>query len=235
MDTLGPVELSVLSTFFPATVGIDPMPEYPPGRQCNVEGLTDLGRYLVRRLMAEGMMIDVDHMSERARDAVLAIAERRGYPLVSSHTGTGGSWTPAELRSLHRSGGIAAATPAQAPELAERILALRAYDRGRETAGVAFGSDTGGFSSLPGPPEAGHEVAYPFDGYRSDVEFHRQVSGERAFDLNFDGVAHYGLFADLLATMRSEPGGAAATRTLYGSAEAYLQSWSAAKSYRRGG
>ena len=43
VDTLGPVELSVLSRFFPATVGIDPMPEYPPGRQCNVEGLTELG------------------------------------------------------------------------------------------------------------------------------------------------------------------------------------------------
>ena len=175
-------------------------------------------------------MIDVDHMSERARDARARDRGAARLPARFEPHGDRGELDPGRAsQPATGSGGIAAATPAQAPELAERILALRAYDRGRETAGVAFGSDTGGFSSLPGPPEAGHEVAYPFDGYRSDVEFHRQVSGERAFDLNFDGVAHYGLFADLLATMRSEPGGAAATRTLYGSAEAYLQSWSAAR------
>jgi hypothetical protein len=60
------------------------------------------------------------------------------------------------------------------------------------------------------------------------------VTGERVFDLNSDGVAHYGLFADLLAQMRSADGGAAATRSLFGSAEAYLQAWEAARDHARG-
>jgi microsomal dipeptidase-like Zn-dependent dipeptidase len=235
VNTLGPVEMAVLSQFFPKTAGMDPMPAYPPGKQCNVRGLTRLGTYLIRRLMAEGMMIDVDHMSERARDRVLDIAVQRDYPLVSSHNGTGGSWTPAELKQLFRAGGFASSTPAQGPQLAEKIIALRAYANGGQgTGAVGLGTDTGGFSTLPGPSEPGTEIAYPFAGYRSGVEFGRQVTGERVFDLNTDGVAHYGLFADLLAQMRAADGGATATRSLFSSAEAYLQAWEAARSHARG-
>ena len=37
------------------------------------------------------------------------------------------------------------------------------------------------------------------------MTFTRQHSGDRFFDLNTDGVAHYGLFADLLAEMQRGP------------------------------
>ena len=84
----------------------EPIPSYPPGRQCNAKGLTNLGRYLVRRLIANHMLIEVDHMSERARLAVLRIAEAHGYPLVSSHTDTGGHWTPSDLRRLYTAGRV---------------------------------------------------------------------------------------------------------------------------------
>ena len=40
------------------------------------------------------MLIEADHLSEKARAQVLAMAEARRYPLVSSHNGTGGAWTP---------------------------------------------------------------------------------------------------------------------------------------------
>jgi hypothetical protein len=172
------------------------------------------------------MLIEMDHMSERARDEVLRIAAEHDYPLVSGHTGTGGTWTPGELRSLYRHGGLAAATPAQAPDLAQKILGLRKYARGHAP-GVALGTDTGGFSTLPAPREdaAADPLDYPFRSADGKVTFSRQRTGERTFDLNTDGVAHYGLFADLLADMGDAPGGKAATRALFGSAEAYLQTW----------
>jgi hypothetical protein len=174
------------------------------------------------------MLIEVDHMSERARERVLRIASRRDYPVVSSHTGTGGSWTGGELRRLYRSGGFASATPAEAPDLAAKILGFRDFrDHGRFL-GVGLGTDTGGFSSLPGP-SGSEQLDYPFSGYRSDVSFRRQRTGQRTFDLNEDGVAHYGLFADLLAEMRDVPGGPAATRSLFRSAEAYLRMWQRAR------
>jgi microsomal dipeptidase-like Zn-dependent dipeptidase len=226
VSTLSPLEMGILSNYFPATQSLGPMPDYPPGPQCNVKGLTKLGAYLVRRLMAAHMMIDVDHMSELARDQVLRIAAARDYPLVSSHTGTGGAWVPSELRSLYAHGGIASATPGQAADLAAKVNELSRYAR-RPGSGVALGTDTGGFSSLPGPREdaAANPLAYPFESADGKVKFDRQRTGERTFDLNTDGVAHYGLFADLLADMRNAEGGAAATRTLFGSAEAYLRTW----------
>jgi hypothetical protein len=57
------------------------------------------------------------------------------------------------------------------------------------------------------------------------VRFDRQRTGQRSFDLNTDGVAHYGLIADLLADAQQQPGGEQALRTLFGSAEAYLEMW----------
>src|SRR5947208_15738968 len=78
---------------------------------CNAKGLTDLGRYLVQRLIAKHMLIEADHLSQKARSSVLAMAEAAHYPLVSSHTGTGGAWTPPQLRRLYAIGGLASARP----------------------------------------------------------------------------------------------------------------------------
>ena len=45
------------------------------------------------------------------------------------------------------------------------------------------------------------------------------------FDLNVDGVAHYGLYPDFIADMQRTPGGDEALVYLFRSAEAYLQLW----------
>ena len=234
VNTIGPVETQILGQFFPAAAGIPPMPEYPEGKQCNSKGLTKLGAYLVKRMMKTGMLIEVDHMSELARDRVLEITARHRYPVISGHTGTGGAWTPKELRTLYRNGGLGSATPDQAPQLARKILAFRQYASPKHYFGVGLGTDTGGFSSLPGPRDdaAQNPLAYPFKSYDGKVTFTRQHTGDRYFDLNTDGVAHYGLFADLVADMQRGPHGKAAMRTLFRSAEAYLQMWSLARSRR---
>jgi microsomal dipeptidase-like Zn-dependent dipeptidase len=201
--------------------------------QCNSKGLTDLGRYLVRRLMRSHMLIEADHLSQHARKTVMGIAEREGYPLISSHTGTGGAWTPAQLRRLYELGGLASATLATAPELAAKINKLGHYrDRGHYF-GVGIGSDTGGFNALPGPrSDAGsHPLHYPFKAYYCDVKLHRESTGQRVYDLNKDGVAHYGLVPDLIADMQQQKGGGRALRPLFRSAEAYLQMW--ARAYGR--
>ena len=234
VDTIGPGVMALLAQYFPAAAGLPPMPEYPEGRQCNSKGLTKLGAYLIRQMIDRGMLIEVDHMSELARDRVLEIAAKHHYPLVSSHTGTGGSWTPTELRKLLREGGIATATPDQAPQLAEKVLSFRRYRSRRHYFGVGLGTDTGGFSSLPGPRDdaAANPLQYPFKSYDGAMKFTRQRTGDRVFDLNTDGVAHYGLFADLLADMQRGPRGKPAMRTLFRSAEAYLQMWKLARSRR---
>jgi hypothetical protein len=162
---------------------------------------------------------------------VLRIAQRRHYPLVSSHTGTGGFWTPDQLKQLYALGGMAAARADEAPTLAARIAELGNARSKRHYFGVGLGTDTGGFSSLPGPraDAAQKPVTYPFRGYFCKVTFQREQSGTRTFDLNTDGVAHYGLIADLLADMQQH-GGAPAMQPLFRSAEAYLRMWQLAYS-----
>ena len=228
MGHLEPFELAVLASFFPAAAPLAQagMPTYPAGLQCNVKGLSSLGAYLIKRLMANHMLIEMDHMSEWARESVLRMAKRRRYPLVSSHTGTGGFWTPEQLRLLYRLGGMAAARADTAPQLAAKIEELKGSRSRRRFFGVGLGTDTGGFSSLPGPraDAAQSPVTYPFVCSVGKVRFQRQRTGGRTFDLNTDGVAHYGLIADLLADMQQH-GGRGAVRTLFRSAEAYLRTW----------
>jgi microsomal dipeptidase-like Zn-dependent dipeptidase len=197
-----------------------------PGRRCNTKPLTDLGTYAINRLMDNRMLIEVDHLSELARRQVLSIAEARGYPLVSSHTHTGGLWTESELRRLFGVGGFAAATLDDAPRLPGKILAFRGLSD-RRPLPVGLATDTGGFAALPGPErsEGRAPLAYPFRSYDGRVVLSRQKTGERIFDLNTDGMAHYGLLPDLLADVRRRPGGERALSALFRSAEAYLRMW----------
>jgi microsomal dipeptidase-like Zn-dependent dipeptidase len=225
---LGEGVLKFLRQFFPAAsrvIGI-PIPAYPAGKQCNAKGLTDLGRYLIRRLMANHILIEMDHMSERARLTVLDMAEKRDYPLVSSHTGTGGFWTPSDLRRLYALGGFVTARPDQAPELADTIATLCGFQPGRRRTGVGLGTDTGGFSELPGPADGIQDpLKYPFRPFKGDVKFTRERTGIQTFDYNEDGVAQYGQFADLLADVQRQKHGKRALPILFKSAEAYLDTW----------
>ncbi len=232
VQTLSPGLLRALAAFFPAAKSIAnrPMPSYPSGAQCNSRALTSLGRYLIRRMMANHMLIEVDHLSESARDEVLAIAAKSHYPLISSHNGTGGEWTPQELRRLFRLGGFAAVTPDIAPTLAAKIHTMAS----RGFVGVGLGTDTNGFSSLPGPrPDAAqHPLRYPFKSYDGSVRFTRERTGARTFDLNRDGVAHYGLIADLIADMGRTRAGRRALPVLFNSAQAYVDTWQRAFAHR---
>src|SRR5205823_9444948 len=73
--------LAFLAGFFPSArpIAAQGMPTYPSGLRCNDVGLTGLGRYLIKRMIAEHLLIEVDHLSEEARDTVLSIAERAHY------------------------------------------------------------------------------------------------------------------------------------------------------------
>ena len=207
--------------------GVVPCGEGDEGEgRCNARGLTSLGRHLLRRMRSEGMLIEADHLSQRSKRAVLDFARAAGYPVVSGHTDTGGEWTPAQLRLLYRLGSLASATPETAPGLAAKVLRLRRGSARRRPA-VALGTDTGGLAALPGPRRGSgvRPLAYPFRSYDGRLRFTRQRTGRRAFDLNADGVAHYGLFADLLADVRRQPGGGRAMATLFRSAEAYVRMW----------
>jgi len=91
--------------------------------------------------------------------------------------------------------------------------------------GYGYGADMNGFGGQGPPRGAGvpNPVTYPFAGF-GGVEIDRQRSGERVYDLNVDGVAHYGLYPDWIEDVRILGGDAIITDMARGP-ESYLQMW----------
>jgi microsomal dipeptidase-like Zn-dependent dipeptidase len=56
------------------------------GGHANMRGLNQYGVVLLEELMKRGMIIDVDHMSEKSTDQALAMVEKKQYPVICSHT-----------------------------------------------------------------------------------------------------------------------------------------------------
>jgi hypothetical protein len=67
-------------------------------------------------------------------------------------------------------------------------------------------------------------VTYPFKSLDGRITFDKQVSGQRVYDVNVDGVAQYGLHPDWMEQLRLL-GGQPIANDLMSGAEAYLETW----------
>ena len=65
---------------------------------------------------------------------------------------------------------------------------------------------------------------YPYVTFDGGTVMDRQRSGTRTYDVNVDGVAHYGLFPDYIEDLRMLAGDQIVDDMANG-AEAYLQMW----------
>lgn len=205
--------------------------------QCNTRTITDLGQYLIQRLMAKKMMIEIDHMELKMKTQVLDIAEAQvpRYPVMSSHGGHGGM-TMDDARRIFEVGGLIFTYKGNGADYVNFLKQVATVRNGPYYFGVGFGADTNGMAGQAGPRGNGHTpVSYPFTLFQGSdwgpdfdgmapVSFDRQQSGERVFDTDVDGFAHYGMMPDYVEEVRIE-GGQAALDTLFHSAEAYLQMW----------
>ena len=80
------------------------VPIYGPGPHCNTRGLTDIGRYLINRMIDEHFIIETDHMDELTADATMDVIERRGYSgVINSHGGWSSDKT---IQRILRAGGM---------------------------------------------------------------------------------------------------------------------------------
>ena len=250
-------EYEVVKKFFLSPLSI---PEIPGGHR-NRKGLSDLGITALDEMMKLGMMIDVDHMSERSvRDAMefAKASSPRGYPLNSGHdyvreiavnVASENSRTDEQLDHLKRSGGLIGLEyeffPQQARGVAtSEVLSgssnihshvepdcggsskafaqqyLYAVDK---VGAVSFGTDVNGMVKGPGPrfgpyshimnnycpPELQkNPVRYEQSpGVRSWSGVNHPLvplrTGKRIWDINVDGVSHYGLIPDFLQDMKN--------------------------------
>ena len=108
--------------------------------------------------------------------------------------------------------------------------AARANRATRFAFGTPFGSDINGLHSQPVPRAgaAGNPVRYPFRSCDGGSLIYQQRSGTRLYDVNADGVDHYGLYPDWIEDLRLVAGPQIVADMANG-AEAYLQMWARAE------
>lgn len=214
------------------------LPVYPAKvSQCNDRGLTELGRYAVEQVMNHHMIIDVDHMSLKMKGEVIDTAQKHNYPLISSHGGHGGI-SMQQARDIMQLGGLIYPIGITAESWVSRLQLLKKVTPDSQMLAMGFGADTNGLAAQPGPrAKDTTPVQYPFTLFQgpdwtwipdqvAPVSFKRSAVsvGDRYFDINKEGVAQYGLYADWVETVRIA-GGAKALKALYHSAERYLRMW----------
>jgi microsomal dipeptidase-like Zn-dependent dipeptidase len=208
-------------------LGIDPFrhpgapPTCPngPGKSIghrNALGLTPAGEIAIREMMKRGMIIDIDHMSQKTADAVLDIAEGYGFPVVSGHTGIRGlagsnaenSRTPRQMERISKLHGMfglgsdGASAWGWSRLYQSAMLTMGYLDRDTakatyENGAVSFGTDLNGLVKGPMPGGAAQVV------YNS--AFLKSTTGTKSWDYNTDGVAHYGMLTDFLKHVRLAP------------------------------
>ena len=212
---------ALVGAIFALTGTSGAVPVYPEGPHCNEIGLTELGEKMVRAMADKGMIFDPDHMSARAQTKALNILDELDYSgIVSSHSWSNDTIYP----RIYELGGVVTPYAGDSTGFAHDWEHHRMWKDDRFTFGFGYGSDMNGFGSQ-GPPREGAEnpVEYPFEGF-GGVTVHKQQSGTKTYDINVDGVAHYGLYADWVEDLRKIAGDAIVEDMSMG-AEAYLQMW----------
>jgi hypothetical protein len=167
-------------------------------------------------MMKRGMIIDIDHMSQKTADAVLDIAESYGFPVVSGHTGIRGlassnaenSRTPRQMERISKLHGMfglgsdGASAWGWSGLYQSAMLTMGYLDRDTakatyENGAVSFGTDLNGLVKGP-KPGGGAQVVY-------NSSFLKSTTGTKSWDYNTDGVAHYGMLTDFLKHVRLAP------------------------------
>lgn len=214
-----------IAQLFGAT-NLPAVPLYDRPAHCNARGLTDLGHHVVNRLADKKILIDPDHMSVKARNVLLDILEERDYPgVLSSH-----SWaTPDAYPRIYEMGGFVAPYAGDSEGFFAKWQRHLGWADERYYFGFGFGADMNGLGAQGDPrgADVANPVSYPFRGL-GGVRVGKQRSGKRVYDINVDGVSHYGLYPDWIEDLRQIGGaddGAAIVDDMARGAEAYLQTW----------
>lgn len=223
-------------------------PVYPAGkRQCNARGLSELGKYAIEQIMKKKIMIDIDHMELSIKGAVIEMAKAQNppYPVRSVHSSFGGM-TMQMARDAYTLGGFIYPYKGNGKSQVDFLKSVKRVMPADALLSLGYGSDINGFGNQADPRGAtATPVKYPFTLFQGPgwgpqfaaagfkpVTFNQSqsVTGQRKWDINAEGQAHYGLVADFVEEVRIE-GGEEAITALYNSAEQYLRTWE--KTYNR--
>lgn len=210
-----------------------------PGGHVNKKGLSELGKFAVLEMMKLGMIIDIDHMSDKSQADTLAIAERvnngvsNDYPLNIGHNGLQdprGSERIALLNTVKRiavlKGVFGIGTSDSEKHKFDSQTFISSFSEvwtamgGDSYGAVAIGTDVNGMERLPRGPE---NVLPNF--YNSDFPISKTAN--REWHYPSQGVIHYGLMADFLRDVMQK--NSTVYSNLMNSAEHFARMWEKAE------
>jgi microsomal dipeptidase-like Zn-dependent dipeptidase len=190
-------------------------------------GLSDLGKYALRYMMSKGMMIDIDHMSERSVSDALWEAVRFDYPLNSGHNGPRGrngseqARTNGQYDSLRTLGGMVGVGTGSA-EAAAFVGTYRQVLAKMGGRNVTIGTDVGVGAKLPAAPGTAGKLAGDLPG----IEPCRTGNKTWTFaDYNKEGVSHYGMMPEFVRSIENAGLNTAEKNAFFGSVEYFAQMW----------
>jgi microsomal dipeptidase-like Zn-dependent dipeptidase len=187
----------------------------------NSLGITERGKFGIAYMMKKGFIIDIDHMSDKMVDEVLAMAVANDYPLTSGHNGLRGDHgsefgrTQKQYEQLKQVGGMVGLS--HGDSAAEFVKKFRDVEKVMGESHIGIGTDVGGFSPLPAR-DTTVKVVY-------DSSFTRCKTGNRTWDINVDGVAHYGLLPDYIRAWDAAGMTANEKKVFMSSAEDFTKMW----------
>ncbi|MES2684209.1 MAG: peptidase M19 [Pseudomonadota bacterium] len=224
--------------------GAGTAPIYPPGRQCNARGVTPLGKYAIDKILKKGFILDIDHAELSIKQYMLDEGAKLtpNYPAVSGHGGHGGI-TTAQAEQIFRQGGLIYQALGNGKEMTRYFEQMKpVWERStNRPLALGYGADSNGLRTLPGPRGMDSEaIQYPFTLFKGPgwgpqyaaagiapmkVDMLAiPVADGKQWNMDEQGMSHYGLVPDIVEEIRIE-GGEPATTALYNSAEAFLQMW----------
>jgi hypothetical protein len=195
----------------------------PPSPACaghvNALGFdTRYGTLALTELMKRGMIIDIDHMSTKAVDQVLSIAEGYGYPINSGHSGLRGVGPPPHaenMRSasqlqriahLHGMFGLGSDGAVAPNWLQQYQMAMSNMGPAYQPGAIGFGTDLNGVVKGPRPGGPGR-VIYgngTFPLAKSNVTLPGNAIIHE-WDYATAGVAHYGMLPEFIWDVHQLP------------------------------
>jgi microsomal dipeptidase-like Zn-dependent dipeptidase len=219
----------------------------------NLEGLTSAGTAAIEEMMRLHMLIDIDHMSQLSANQTIALAQQHAgypYPLFSGHNGvrtfsaginagsSERSLTAAQYQALGKLHGMAGVGSAQLT--ADKWMTMYNQVIGAMGPGVVagFGTDMDGME-FGMPPRC----VTTFDGmcmgslskvvYREGINSEcpaaplmlASTEGNRTWNYNTVGVAHYGMLPDFLQDVSTMSGGCTLVTNMMNGAQYFYETW----------
>ncbi len=199
-----------------------------PGGHANSKGLTTLGIIAIKEMMRLGILIDIDHMSQKAVDSTLTLAElNNNYPVNIGHNGLrglSGNERGASQKTVERVaalGGVFGVGTADNDH--DKIDAVKFISNVQSVSstvttlkGIGLGTDVNGMERLPRASQGLNSDAFYKD-------FPKCTTGNRTWDYTTEGVAHYGLMADFMKDVKER--NVNVYNKIMSSAEYFAQMW----------